>query len=232
MTDYNTRPYYFLRHLVCFIFLFLVINTSFAQQKDLGSWTTFNVKKNSKNNLSGYVEFQIRSLSTYSRFYYNEIKLGLTYALTKNASTTLGSGYYNTFNEGEKYDNYKRKQEFRIWEQFLLKQQLSIIDFEHRFRLEQQFADSYSNRMRYRLNATIPLNQREVKPKTFFASINDEVFFTDKIPHFSRNRFYIGTGYIISKNFTLQAGVLRQVDFSIDKKRKKNYLFTSFNYNF
>lgn len=224
--------YSYIKRLITFICISLLMKASFAQQKDIGSWTTFTLKQNSKTHWSGYGEFQIRSLSPYSRFYYNEIKAGLTYSFNKNAGVTLGTGYYNTFNEGEKYDNYKKKEEFRIWQQLILKQQLSIINFEHRFRLEQQFADKYSNRIRYRLNASIPINNKELVPKTFFGSVNDEVFFTDKTPHFSRNRFYVGTGYLFNNYFTLQVGLLRQVDFSVNSERRKNYLFTSFSYSF
>ena len=221
----------YLKFSLSVIYFFLLTISSFGQ-KDVGSWTTLTFKQNSKTKWSGYGELQIRSLSLYSRFYYYEIKAGLTYSFNKNAAVTLGSGYYNTFNEGEKYDNYKKKEEFRIWQQLILKQQLSIIDFEHRFRLEQQFADKYSNRIRYRLNASIPINNKELVPKTFYVSVNDEVFFTDKIPHFSRNRVYVGTGYVFNKNFTLQAGLLRQVDFSVGSERKKNYLFSSLSYSF
>ena len=214
------------------IFFFLFLEASFAQQKEIGSWTLLTLKQNSKTKWSGYGEFQIRSLSLYTRFYYNEIIAGVSYSFNKKAIVTLGTGYYNTFNEGEKFDNYKKKEEFRIWQQLILKQKLSIIFFEHRFRLEQQFADSYSNKFRYRLNASIPVNNKEIVPKTFYGSVNDELFFTDKIPHFSKNRIFVGTGYVFNKQFSLQAGLLRQVEFSVGSERKKNYMFTSFTYGF
>jgi hypothetical protein len=226
------KGYSYIKTFVSFVCFSLLVDASFAQQKEIGSWITVTLKQTSKSKWSSYGEFQIRSLSPYSRFYYNEIKTGITYSFNKTVSATLGTGYYNTFNEGEKYDNYYRKKEFRIWQQLILKQDFFIALVEHRFRIEQQFADKYSNRLRYRLNVNVPINNKESKPKTFFISINDEVFFTNKLPHFSRNRFYGGSGYVFNKNFTLQAGVLRQVDFSVEKDRRKNYLFTSFTYSF
>lgn len=216
---------------ILFSFVIILLSySSFAQQNDFGTWNVFTVKITSQTKWSGYTEFQIRSISPFRYFFYHEIKAGLTYSFNKNASVTLGSGLYNTFNEGSDYEDYKKKKEFRIWQQFILKQSVSIIDLEHRFRIEQQFSKNYSNRIRYRLNASIPINNKEIIPKTVYAVIYDEVFFTEKAPNFARNRFHLGAGYVFDKKFTVQSGFLRQVDFLEDGNRKKNFLFTSLTY--
>ncbi|MEO6818687.1 MAG: DUF2490 domain-containing protein [Ginsengibacter sp.] len=224
--------YWYIKKFISLICFSLLIQLSFGQQKATGSWTLITIKHNFNAKWNGYVEYQIRSLSPYSRFYYNEIEAGTSYSIHKNTSATFGTGYYDIFNEGEKFDNYKKKTEFRIWEQFSIKQHFYSIELQHRFRLEQQFVDSYTNRFRYRLNATIPINNKEIKPKTVYFSLYDEVFFSEKVPNFSKNRFYVGPGYVFNQQFTLQAGLLKQVEFSVGSQRRKNYLFTSFTYTF
>lgn len=204
----------------------LFVNTS-AQQKDVGSWTTINLKKNISQKWSAFSEFQMRSLSIYNRFYYYEIKAGASYVLNKKFQFTLGTGFYSTFEEGIDFDNYEKQNEFRIWEQFVFKQKISILNLEHRIRVEQQFKENYDNRFRYRFGTSIPINHSEIKAKTFYATINDEIFFNEDFSYFSRNRFYAGLGYKFSEKFSFQIGVLRQVDFSDAYTRRKNYLFTS-----
>lgn len=208
----------------------MVFNTANAQQKDGGTWTTLNVKAVANDTWSAYAEFQSRSLSPLDRFYYYEIKGGATYSFLEKYSFTLGTGFYNTFNEGEKYDGYSEKKEFRVWQQFIMDQKLSVVEIEHRYRTEQRFSEKYENRFRYRLNVSVPINKKEITVKTLFASAFNEVFFTDKLPHFSRNRFHLGAGYVFSKNITLQMGWIRQVDFSKETQRRKNYLFTSLSF--
>ena len=197
-----------------------------------GSWTTLNAKISGHEKWSGVAEFNIRSLSLYDRFYYYELKGGATYSINKNFSFTLGTGLYKTFNEGPDFDDYSKQTEIRVWEQFVMKQQLSIIDIEHRYRIEQRFTEKYANRFRYRLNISVPLNHLKIEPQTVYAVVYNELFFTDKLPHFSRNRFHAGAGYILNEKVSLQAGWLRQVDFLKNKERRKSYLFTSVSLKF
>lgn len=210
----------------------LTCKSSVAQEKNtLGSWNALKVKADLNNKWSVYSEFQLRSLSFYNRFYYDEFKAGLTYSVTPSFNITAGTGFYNTFKEGVDYDNYSIQKEFRLWEQFVLEQKLAFVEVEHRARIEQRFKDKYANRFRYRLNLSVPLNKKETGPKTLFASVYDEVFFVDESPAFSRNRSFAGLGYIFSEHFSLQSGWLRQIDFYQDWKRRKNYLMMSVSYD-
>src|SRR5947209_16480812 len=101
-----------------------------------------------------------------------------------------------------------------MWEQFVLNNNIDRIKIEHRYRVEQRWINgNYFNRFRYRLNAVVPLNHSTTIPKTIFVSVFDEVFFTDKVPYFIRNRFFAGTGYQFNKIFTMQVGFIRQFDY-------------------
>lgn len=216
-----------------FIGLLCLSTKGFTQSSTAtGSWTTLNGKISGNEKWSGYVELQLRSLSLYNRFYYYELKGGATYSFNKNNSITLGTGLYNTFNEGPEFDDFSKQKEIRVWEQFIMEQQLSIIEIEHRYRIEQRFTDKYANRFRYRLNVSVPLNTSKMEPQTLYATAYNELFFTDKLPHFSRNRFMAGAGYILNEKISIQAGWLKQTDFLKNRERRKNYVFTSLSFKF
>lgn len=222
-----------MRRLLILLCLVGIVNTGYSQTKNSpGSWTTLNGKISGNEKWSGYLEFQMRSLSLYDKFYYFELKGGATYSFNDHYSFTLGTGLYNTFNEGPEFDDYGKQTEVRVWEQFNMNHQLSIIEIEHRYRIEQRFTDKYANRFRYRLNVSVPINNLKMDPKTLYVAAYNELFFADKVPHFSRNRFHTGAGYIFNEKLTVQAGWLRQIDFLENRERRKNYLFTSLSVEF
>lgn len=218
---------YFKRIIFILFTRLLVSGSAFAQEKDLGSWNTIAGKVTFNNKWSAYTEFQLKSLSFYDRFYYYEIKGGITYSFLPRYSFTVGTGFNNTFKGGEEYDNYSRQKEVRFWEQLIMDQKLSIVEIEHRYRIEQRFKDNFENRFRYRLNVSVPLNKRKITVNTLYLSVYNELFFTDQQPHFSRNRFHTGLGYVFDKNISLESGWLRQVDFNKDQTRRKNYFLLS-----
>lgn len=179
------------------------------------------------NRWSAYIENQWRSLDGLQKFYYYELKGAATWTLNKNYSFTLGTGIYETFGSGAEYEDYSKQFENRIWQQVAMKHRLSVIKIEHRYRIEQRFKSGYENRFRYRLKADVPLNSRKIQPKTFFVSVYDELFFTGDIPNFVRNRFQFGAGFVFSDAVNINMGWLRQVDFSRESMRKKDYVYTA-----
>ena len=205
----------------------LLSATIMAQQKKTGTWTILNVKHPLKNKFSIFTDIELRSLSLYERFYYYEAKVGLSYSIKPTFSVALGTGIYNTFNEGAKFDNYSRQKEARLWEQFELQQHLSIIKIEHRLRIEQRFKQHYENLFRYRLNVSVPINKKKIEANTLFAAVYDEVFLRDKAPRLTTNRFEAGLGYNFNKHISIQSGWLRQQGFNDHFNRRKSYLMMS-----
>jgi len=55
----------------------------------------------------------------------------------------------------------------------------------------------------------------------------EEIFFTDKAPHFSRSRFLFGPGYTFNKYVTLQPAYVYQYDISKNSKQGKHFLQVS-----
>jgi len=121
--------------------------------------------------------------------------------------------------------------EHRTWEQLTYKHHAGRIHFEHRVRLEQRFLqhhsvtssgdvidDGYSvlqHRLRYRLQARIPLNNPTIEPRTYYAIVYDEIFkswgenITFDNP--DQNRLFAGIGYQFEKNFSMHMGGIYQI---------------------
>jgi len=102
-----------------------------------------------------------------------------------------------------------------------------LVDFSHRFMLEQRFVGRYTSanvnseddfpllhRMRYMIRLQVPLKGREIKDKTPYAAVYDEVFigFGKNVNAnvFDQNRIGALLGYRFNKNFRLEAGYLNQ----------------------
>ncbi|PJJ60916.1 DUF2490 domain-containing protein [Hymenobacter chitinivorans] len=164
----------------------------------------------------GYVEVQARSNGLFRQYFYNELKGGLSYDLDKNFTVLLGGGRYGTFAAPGPINVEKR-----LWQQLVINQFLSRLKLEHRYRIEQRWltykaedSTAFRQRLRYRLNAFLPLNKRTITDHTAFLSVYDEIFLNPKGPVFERNRVYAGLGYQFSAHLNLQLGWLRQANYS------------------
>jgi hypothetical protein len=70
----------------------------------------------------------------------------------------------------------------------------------------------------------LPLNASKLLPGTFYLNAYDEIFLNNKAPHFERNRFFAGGGYILTPVTTVQAGYVNQYNYALDKRGSKNFL--------
>ncbi len=214
------------------ILIFFISNIVFSQPK-LGSWNIINVNLKINKKWNVFAETQLRSLSFYDEFHYYEVKTGGSYKIDKQFSATSGFGSYNTYNEGGDFKNPIQNKEIRTWAQINMKQKTGIINFEHRYRAEQRFTNNgFKNRFRYRLGAIIPINNPELKEKTLYLNIWNELFFTNREPFFERNRLLIGFGYEFNKNTAIQTGYIHQFDYKINDEIGRDFLNITFLYNF
>jgi len=222
--------------MICLaIFLLCYLNTLQSQsfQNQLGSWNIINAKLTVNNKWSMFLEPQLRSLSFYNQFHYYEIKGGATYNLNSNFALTAGIGSYNTYSEGGNFEKPIKQEELRTFVQLVMKQRLDVFKFEHRYRAEQRFTNNgYRNRFRYRLNTVVPINNKKIVPKTFYASVWNEIFFTNLPPYFERNRFFIGGGYEVNEQVSFQSGYVHQFDYRINDETGRDFFQISVLLNF
>jgi len=95
----------------------------------------------------------------------------------------VGLGYVrvDTWPYDDDDESGRERIENRFYQQFALRQTWARAKFEHRFRLEQRWfpkndGDGYSNRGRYRLQVTIPLNHATIQPGACFINTFNETF--------------------------------------------------------
>ncbi len=210
------------------IFL-LLINTTVAQNFDLGSWNVLNLKYNVDSKWSFFGEAQLRSLKFYNNFHYYEYKGGVNYKFHKNATLSLGAGSYQTFKEGGNFVKPKNNDELRIWPQITILNSVGKIKLEQRYRAELRFtSNGYRNRFRYRLGLSYPFGKERNDYKPYVITASNELFFTDKEPYFERNRMLIAFNYKPSKSKTIQIGYLHQFDYKINDETGRDFLQIGF----
>jgi len=199
----------------------LFLNAQSTGEDDWGAWYMYFGTNTIAEKLSIHTEAQFRYYETTSNFNQLLLRTGLNYHLNPNAIATIGYGYIDTdptFIDVPPQDaafNGNTIIEHRIFQQFILKNQVGKVKFEHRYRLEQRFIKNKDlsrfgadvkdtqHRARYRLQLTLPLSD------TFFLNFYDEVFLNLQDSVFGQNRLYGAIGAYANKNLSFQLGYLK-----------------------
>lgn len=184
-----------------------------------GAWYQYFGMNRVSDRLSIHTEAQFRYFETLSNFNQLLLRTGLNYHISEKAIATLGYAYVDTdptFSDSE--DLLNDIAENRIFQQFLLYNQVWECYFEHRYRLEQRFLDfdgvsDTQHRARYRLQLTLPLTG------TFFLNFYEEIFINLQDAPFDQNRLYAALGIRLTENSSLQLGYLKNHFRSIDFDR-------------
>ncbi|GAA0729247.1 hypothetical protein GCM10009430_39250 [Aquimarina litoralis] len=184
------------------------VNAQNTGEDELGAWYMYFGTNRITDNLSIHSEAQFRFYEVANTFNQLLLRTGLNYHLTDNAIATIGYGYINTDGTFADIPGEENSNEHRIFEQFILKNKVGKVAFEHRYRLEQRFIstqtdDFTEHRARYRLQLTYPFNDK------WFLNVYDEVFINLQEPIFGQNRLYGAIGYNIKSNFSIQVGYLK-----------------------
>ncbi|WP_400190471.1 DUF2490 domain-containing protein [Hymenobacter sp. B81] len=196
-----------------------------------GSWFigTLQLPGSPEHRWGGFFEAQARTNAVFRQYFYNELKGGVSFDIDRNFTALLGGGRYAT----RDYRDWRAgplNVERRLWGQIVLSQQSSRLKLEHRYRVEQRWfryrADSSSHRLRlrYRLNAFLPLNRPTIGPKTVFLSVYDELFLNPDGPVFERNRVYGGVGYQLDTHWTVQVGWVHQANYNLPAFKQGQFI--------
>lgn len=213
------------------LFSLLFFQNLSAQSFDLGSWNILNIKYNQTKKLSIFGEGQLRSLKFYDHFHYYEYKAGINYKIHKSVKLTLGAGSYQTYKEGGNFILPKNNNEFRVWPQIILLQEVNKLKIEQRYRAEMRWtSNGYRNRFRYRIGVSYPFGKDKKGFLPFQVGLSNEIFFTDKEPYFERNRMQLTVNYKTSKSSTFQLGYLHQFDYKINDETGRDFLVLGYYY--
>lgn len=213
---------------------FLYAQSSFKPHVSNFNMMSFTYKHNEK--WQAYLELQMRSIEDFMLPNYYEVKGGIGYNLNKNNQLFVGTGRYGTYKESR-----LSQTEFRLWLQYVLSQKINVVKLDHRVRAEKRFfsypqTDTKANdeRFRYRLSATVPLNDKKITTGTVYANAFEELFFgpaNSETFVFKRNRFYSGFGVQVNSFMNANMGYMWQIEYS-KVKENRQYHFVYFALNF
>ncbi len=158
------------------------------------------------------------------------LRFGLNYTLNPRVLVRIGYAWAETFPYGEYPLNGLGREftEHRIYEMIQLTHKEGSLDFSHRFMLEQRFVGKYSSaaetnedefpllhRMRYMTRLQVPFKGKEIKDRTPYIAVYDEIFigFGKNVNAnvFDQNRIGALLGYRYNKNVRIEAGYLNQI---------------------
>lgn len=203
-------------------------NNRINTNNNIGWYNYFGTIKVS-NKFGIHTEYQWRRNNFISNWQQSLLRIGINYNLNPRVLFRVGYGWIETFPYGEIPLNGLGRDftEHRIFEMVQLSHKEGIVDFSHRFMLEQRIVGRYSsanektedefpllNRMRYMLRLQIPLKGSEIKDKTPYVALYDEVFigFGENVNAniFDQNRIGLLFGYRFNKYIRLEGGYLNQ----------------------
>jgi hypothetical protein len=142
----------------------------------------------------------------------------MAYIYFVNDRTRISAGY--AYQDQPQHTGSPQVLEHRPWQQIQWFEKKPRFVMMQWVRLEQRFrktADEIdynftNHRIRYNMAFTIPLIQKEVKPRTPFLFVNNEVFINmgKNIVHnyFDQNRFFAGAGYQFSTHLNAHIGYM------------------------
>lgn len=216
--------------IVSVIFLLIISYNSFGQKEvdnQSCAWYMYFGNHRVSDRVGIHTEYQWRRYDLIQYWQQSLLRIGIEYYTKTGPRLSAGYGWIRSFPYGEQPVPYAFH-EHRIWEQLILNQQAGRFYFNHRFRLEQRFIETkkkdaegvYQNdgfnfrqRVRYRIQVSIPISRKEMIDNTLFIAFYDEIFVNfgaGTQNHFDQNRLYAALGWRFNSNFNIQSGYLNQ----------------------
>lgn len=213
--------------IIIFMGCILFSISAYAQKSDPGNWFIYfgNQKINKKWNWHN--EVQYRNYNFIGDINQLLIRTGIGYNLSENNDNILlGYGFIQSHTY-EAAGTKSRKDEHRIFQQFITKQNIYNFYVQHRYRIEERFlTDDFKMRFRYFLSVNKPLNKKALTKNAVYLSAYNEIFLNAENPVFDRNRLYGGMGYCINDYLRIETGFMSQM---LEDKKQSQFQIILFN---
>jgi hypothetical protein len=214
-----------------FLFVFLlVVSNSFvySQKSEIGNWFIYFGNQKINQNWNWHNEVQYRNYDFIGDTNQLLLRTGMGYNLTENNNNVLlGYAFVNTQKYILNSDQKLESNEHRIFQQFITKQNFGRFYFLHRYRVEERFLpDDFQVRLRYFLNVNLPLNKKTLDKNAIYLSTYNEIFVNTEKPLFDRNRIYAALGFVLNKNFKIEAGFMSQI---LEQSNRNQFQIVIFN---
>jgi len=203
-------------------------NNRINTQENIGWYNYFGTFKLSEK-FGLHTEYQWRRDNFITNWQQGLLRGGVNYQLNPRVLFRLGYAWIETYPYGEIPLNGLGRDftEHRIFQMVQLSHKEDIVDFSHRFMLEQRFVGKYSSanvekedefpllhRMRYMVRLQVPLKGKEIKDKAPYLALYDEIFigFGENVNAnvFDQNRIGVLLGYRFNKKLRIEGGYLNQ----------------------
>lgn len=223
------------KSLIICAFILVTVTTGLTQNNRLNThgtigWYNYfgSIKLSQKFGL--HTEYQWRRDEIISNWQQSLIRVGVNYQYNPRVLFRIGYAHIETWPYGEIPLNSLGRNftEHRIFQMAQLSHKESIVDFSHRFMLEQRFVGRYSsasvdsedefpllNRLRYLIRMQVPLKGSSIEDNTPYLAFYDEIFigFGSNVNAnvFDQNRIGALVGYRFNKQIRIEAGYLNQI---------------------
>lgn len=207
---------------------FLYSSISYAQKSDIGNWFIYFGNQRISKKFNWWNEVQYRNYDIAGDLQQLLLRTGIGYNLTENNNNILlGYAYIKSDRYLANSSAKANTDENRIYQQFISRQNFTRIYMQHRYRIEERFiVDDFQIRFRYFMSLNIPLNHKTMTDNTFYVSAYNEIMLNAKRPIFDRNRLYGALGYVINKNFRVEAGFMAQ---TLENSNRNQFQIVFFN---
>lgn len=230
--------------------LFLIVTDTAVAQEDpwrqstdnRNAWLMFFANAKCSERLGIYAEAQWRRTDYFSDPQQLLLRTGLNVYFKPGLTFTAGYCFVETDPYGE-FPVKARFPENRLWQQLLIRTVPGRIEWISRFRLEQRFSklpvpvaglpdeyvpgeSVYTNRFRIMNRLSIPFRGKEIRDRSMYFSIYDELFinFGHRVEGniFDQNRAYAAIGYVMPGVGRIEAGFMEQTLLKPDGRRIEN----------
>lgn len=225
-----------MRNSIVFILLFLSgIHLSYTQNQRLKDhngigWYNYAGSLKFHKKFGIHTEYQFRRNNFITEWQQSLLRFGVNYHLNDKIQFRMGYAWVETYPYGEIKINSMGKQftEHRMFQMATINDKISIVEFSHRLMLEQRWIGRYtdrnlrkedeylfSNRFRYMFRMQLPLKGKEIKDKTPYIAIYDEILigFGKNVNEniFDQNRIGILIGHRFNKFVRIEGGYINQI---------------------
>jgi hypothetical protein len=199
----------------------------YSQKSEIGNWFVYLGNQKINNKWNWHNEVQYRNYNFIGNTNQLLLRTGIGYNLTEDNNLLIGYGFINTQKYLPNSDQKVDANEHRIYQQFITKQKTGKIFLQHRFRLEERFLpNDFQLRLRYFLGINVPINKKTLEKNALYLSCYNEIFTNFEKPLFDRNRLYGALGFVINKNFKVEAGIMAQ---TLEKSNRNQFQIVVFN---
>jgi hypothetical protein len=179
-------------------------------------------------NWNWHNEVQLRNYNFMGDLEQLVLRTGIGHDLTENNNNVL-LGFAYIYSEKYPPDSGKKisANEFRIYQQFITKQNFGRFFILHRYRIEERFFPNETDvRFRYFLSFNIPITGSSMSKNTVYFSAYNEIFLNAQKPVFDQDRVYGAFGYVINKYLKAELGVMTQI---FENRNKTQFQVAFFN---